>query len=781
MLRVRDNNHFRYKVYLAAPNPYDLMRKLLIIFFVSVRFMCAHGQTPVGTWSDHLKYNTSWAIASGDEEIYSSNGLSLLVYNKTLSDLRKLSRINGLSETGISAITWSEPKKMLIVAYLSGGIDLIYGRNIYYLSDIIRKSIPDMKIARAHAFGNYCYLCCSFGIVVVDLDKKEIHDTWKPASEAADNQVFDVAINDNVVYAATEQGLFSASLNDPGLSYYRSWKLNDRLPVPAGKYISVVSSGSRVFTCMSAEGGDKVYAADDNSTLLYSEPGVYVNSIDQSPEGFTISSGASIRVYNTDGSLLRIINSYGWGTPAAMQAVVEKNNVWIADAGAGLVKGTNMTEFTALTLPGPATNDAFHLTSLNGRTIVTAGGTSSAWNSLMRPLKISVFENNSWAQITSPAINDPMRALIDPADGNHFFVSSWGGGLLEYRDQIPVKQYDEKNSPLQASIPGTPSVRICGIAMDENRNLWITQSGVQGSLKVLKPDGTWITGFGTINAPIAGDLIIDRNGFKWIILPGGYGLYIFDDNKTPEIKSDDRAKVIQVRDDKKIASNVYSIAADMDGNIWTGTDQGPFIYSAPEEIFRDDYLAYRIRIPRNDGSNLVDYMLGTETITSIAIDGGNRKWIGTKNSGVYLLSSGGTNQLLNFNEENSPLLSNTINSISVDNKTGDVWIGSSKGLQSYRGNATEGGEKFSGVYSFPNPVREDYEGNLTITGLVRDTNVKITDVSGNLVFETISDGGSATWDLKNYRGKKVSTGVYLAFCSSPDGKQAIVTKILVIH
>ena len=173
-------------------------------------------------------------------------------------------------------------------------------------------------------------------------------------------------------------------------------------------------------------------------------------------------------------------------------------------------------------------------------------------------------------------------------------------------------------------------------------------------------------------------------------------------------------------------------------------------------------------------------MLKTETITSIAVDGANRKWLGTSGSGAYLLSPDGITQVKNFNEQNSPLLSNSIVTLAVENKTGEVWFGTSKGLQSVRGDATAGGEKFARVYTFPNPVREDFKGNVTITGLIRDTEIRVTDISGNLVYETVSDGGEATWNLTTYNGRRVATGVYLVFCASKDGSQSCVTKMLVI-
>jgi hypothetical protein len=317
--------------------------------------------------------------------------------------------------------------------------------------------------------------------------------------------------------------------------------------------------------------------------------------------------------------------------------------------------------------------------------------------------------------------------------------------------------------------------------MDKSNNLWITQSGVPGSIKALKPDGSWIINPLTIDAPDIGDIIITSTGQKWVILPRGYGLFVLDDNKTPEVFNDDRYRRLMVQDtENQPISFVYYLAEDLDGNIWIGTDQGPLIYYNPEKVFDIDLKASRIKIPRNDGTNLADYMLKTETITSIVVDGANRKWLGTSGSGAYLLSPDGTTQIKNFNEQNSPILSDSILSLSVDNKTGDVWFATSKGVQSYRGDATTGGEKFIKVYTFPNPVRESYTGNVTITGLLRDSQIRITDISGNLVYEMVSDGGEATWDLKTYNGRRVTTGVYLVFCASKDGSQSYVTKMLVI-
>jgi hypothetical protein len=309
----------------------------------------------------------------------------------------------------------------------------------------------------------------------------------------------------------------------------------------------------------------------------------------------------------------------------------------------------------------------------------------------------------------------------------------------------------------------------------------MTQTGVPGSIKILKPDGTWITNPVTIEAPTIGDIIITRSGYKWVVLPRGYGVFVLDDNNTPENFTDDRYKQMLIKDtENKVISTVYSISEDLDGNIWVGTDQGPAIYYNPQQVFDNDPRAFRVKVPRNDGTGLADYMLGTETVTSIAVDGANRKWLGTFSSGAYLLTPDGTTKLINYTEENSPLLSNTVVSLAVDQKSGEVWFGTAKGIISVRGDATLGGEEFKNVYSFPNPVRETFQGNVTITGLMRNTQIRITDISGNLVYQTVSDGGQATWNLKTYNGQRVSTGVYLVFCASEDGAKTFVTKMLVI-
>ena len=754
-----------------------------IVLLLSVT-LNMYSQTPVGSWSDHLIYNSISAVSAGTAEIYASTGSSILVYNKEYDELKKMSRITGLTETGISSINWSEENNTLLIAYISTNIDLIRDNRIYNIPDINRKYIPGKKsINRIRMNGKYAFLACSFGIVVVDILKNEIFDTWKPGSGSGTNEVWDLTFGSGKVYAATAAGVFAADLSNTGLAYFANWALLIDMPKPAGKYTAVVWSGNKLYANLSEpeSGGDYIYVYDGTAELFSYIPGTFNRSFEAAKNGFIITASSSVRHYGTDGVLVRAVSSSQWPDPDFSQAVEDGQEIWIADRKSGLLRYNNSNSLKSYTLPGPVTNNAFHITSADGKTIISGGGADVSWNNLWRSLQVSINEDNDWTGITSASVSDPMRSLIDPADKSHFFISTWGGGLLEYRNNILANQYSDANSPLQTIIPGRPYVRICGLAMDKEKTLWMTQSGVQGSIKGLKPDGTWIVNPLTIDALSIGDIVITERGDKWIVLPRGNGLFVLDDNDTPEAFGDDISKKIIVEDpDGDIIQNIYSLAEDVEGNIWVGTDQGPLVYYNPERVMEENLKAFRIKIPRNDGTDIYDYMLKTETITAIAVDGANRKWLGTSGSGAYLLSSDGTMLIRSYNVENSPILSDNITALSVDNKTGNVWFGTTNGVQSVRGDAVQGEEKFNNVYTFPNPVRRDFSGNVTIMGLIVNTQIKITDISGNLVYETESAGGEASWDLKTYNGQRVATGVYLVFCASSDGTQSCVTKMLVI-
>jgi hypothetical protein len=318
---------------------------------------------------------------------------------------------------------------------------------------------------------------------------------------------------------------------------------------------------------------------------------------------------------------------------------------------------------------------------------------------------------------------------------------------------------------------------------DDKGNLWVANAMVANSISVRKRDTTWV-GFpyyNQINADRFSDLHFSPYGSLWLILPGGEGLFVLDPGDNIDAMTDDRYKKIKPidRNGNSLPSDINALAFDRDGYLWLATTEGVLISYNSDKVFDNSTYFQKVKIP-DIVPGLAAYLLETEEITCINIDGGNRKWFGTLKSGVFLHSADGSDEIFHYTTKNSPLPSDNILDIKTHPTTGEVFITTDKGLVSYRGIATQPSDKFKKVYVYPNPVRPNFTGDIIITGLVENTNVKITDISGNLVYETTSLGGQASWDGRNLDGSRVATGIYLVFCSDKLGEQTAVTKLLFV-
>jgi ligand-binding sensor domain-containing protein len=489
-------------------------------------------------------------------------------------------------------------------------------------------------------------------------------------------------------------------------------------------------------------------------------------------------SGSGVNIYDDNfvNQGLLYTHAGAFSIEAAEAHLDENGNYWIADKTMGLLKQKDNSDVKRIVPNGPNTSSAFALDVQEGLTWVTSGGYGNYRSSAIFNYRENFEWKNVPSSITSPingsAISDLVSVVINPENTNQVFVGSWNAGLLEFNNGTLSQVYNAQNSVLDSVFFGITAVS--GMAFDQNNNLWVTSSYSTNILAVKTPSNNWynfsLPGLTSSNSEYK-KVIVDKNSFVWIVDAKNLKLLTFDYNNTFDNKNDDRAI------SPTTTAEMITLAEDLDGKIWFGTSQGVMVMYNPSNVFSGEAIS-PIYIQQDGQTQL---LLETERVNAIAVDGANRKWFGTQNSGVFLMSEDGSEEILHFTMDNSPIFSNNIYDIKINNKTGEVFIATEKGLISYKGTATEAQDDFTNVFVYPNPVREDYNGVIAIRGLVKDTDVRITDISGNLVSQTKSLGGQAIWDGKDLNGNRVQTGVYMVFNASPDGELSMAAKILFIH
>ena len=766
------------------------MNKVVSTLLLSLILKTLIAQIPVGSWRDHLPYSRCIKVVKIDNKIVVATDNNLFTYNTSDNSLEKLSKISGLSDMGISTMEYNPEKKMLLVAYANGNIDIIKGNIISNIADIKKKGMTgSKKVNHIFFLGNFAYMSFSFGIVVLDLERLEIKDTYMVGEAGSVYEVFSIIADNTSLYAATSKGIFKADINDPFLVDYNRWHRIVEIPNSTGKFDKLAMFQGKIIANYFGE-------ADNTDALYYLENNIWKsflpnakthkNELRVSGNWLLISGVNQGYTINQNFDITDNYDFYGFEYARPRSSMVDEDgNLWIADERSGLVtRPANVNHFASIYPKGPATKNVREMLWQNGTLYVTGGGTDVSWNNLFNRGELFRFSNESWTNVRNESVFDFTCIAPDPVDPAKVYIGSWGRGVFSYSGNELAANYTYSNSNLQTIIPGDNYVRIGGMVSDDAKNLWITNSGVNSPLVVRKADNQWKSfQLGSyLNVATMGTIHRDQSGKFWVVLPRGYGIFVFDANGTVDNESDDRyVKFKPISSIGDIINFIYFITSDNDGTVWVGSDHGVVVYSNPQNVFNGETAGVQPSIRRNDGTDIIDPLLGTETVNCIAVDGANRKWFGTEKGGSYLFSPDGTKQISHFNTDNSPLFSNSVKSIAIDGKSGEVFFGTDQGIISYRSNSTLANDDFTNVYVFPNPVREDYHGDITVTGLIADCSVKITDISGNLVYETKSLGGQAVWNGKTGGGRRVATGVYLVFCSNDDGSKTFVTKLLVIH
>ena len=765
------------------------MRVHLSYMIIGLGMLLAHplkGQITLGQWRTHLPYKYCNLVEATNDRVFCSATGGLFYYNLEDNSVEKISKIDGLSDNGVSAMRWSSELKTLILAYQNSNLDIIKDGRITNLPDIMKKQIPgDKSINDIYFLGQSAYLSTGFGIVLLNLEKEEISETYYIGDYGDALKVNQVTTDDTFIYAATDQGIRRGLLNDPFLVDFNAWETITNIPNANGAFNAIAFYKGALFASYAdpAEEQDLVYYNTDGGWNAYPYfTGDRCFEIINQGDFLTLVDDAGVNVINDGWLVVQLLQS---GKPRS-SSMDDNGDLWMADYGGGLITNQGGNKWSIIP-NGPGSTSVFDMAASGNILYAVQGGVSGSWNNLYTSATLETFKDEQWSEYTNLDARDLLSLAIDPADPGHVYAGSWGYGLLEFNNEQEDNRYTEGNSSLQSIIPGGDFIRIGGIAFDYLGNLWMTNTGVAEPISVFKTDGTWksfrvdnlISNYSAL-----GNILVTQSGHQWAIIPRGNGLFAMDNNQTIDDTSDDIYEKVNVVDKygKVITNDVRSFSEDRNGNLWLGTNQGILVIYSPYRLFTEGSVyAQEVLIPRGDGSGYADALLGTQIVTAIEVDGANRKWLGTSGGGVYLVSEDGLEQIHQFNTSNSPLLSNNITDISVDGISGEVFFGTGKGIISFKGDALEGSTIFDKVVVYPNPVRETYEGPVAIKGLVERTNVKIVDMGGNLVHETESMGGQALWDGTNFRGERVATGVYMIYLSNDDGSLSHVTKLLFIH
>jgi ligand-binding sensor domain-containing protein len=756
------------------------------IFLISVLLLCiVFGFSQENQlWQGYFSYNSIKDISQSTNQVYAAAENAYFKKDMVSNEEKTISTIEGLSGQNISQIYHSETFKKTIVGHVDGLITIVndIDGSIINVVDIINKaSVPSNKKKINH-FMEYqgdLYISTDFGISVYDLKLLEFGDTYYVGSGGSNIEIFQTTIFNGFIYAvANGYGLLKADINNPNLIDFAQW--------------SMVNSGNWLF--VEKKGVDLIAVGLSGGLFkIVNDSPVFVNSYSQTPLDMRCNSGylivttqSYVYIYNDQLiEITRIDSSPNLNVNFTCSTVIN-DKIFIGTTEKGLISSTisNPVLFENTTPNCPDRNRIFAVQSYSSGLWAVYGDYSIFYNPY--PLDyygVSKFDSSkNWTTFPYQDLfsaKSISRIVVNPNNENQVFFSSHYSGLLKFENDSPTTIYNASNSTFRTIAGQVPDdIRVNGSAFDKTGNLWVTNSLVDKELHVLKADGQW-QGYAltSLLQPLInslGRLTIDKNGTKWMATYRG-GLVGFNE------KYNNRCISISEGQDlgNLPTADVRVAAVDNKNKLWIGTAQGLRVLQNVDSFLTQNQPTTNAIIILED--NVAQELLYEQFITDIVVDGANNKWIGTAGAGVFYISSDGQKTFNIFTKENSPLPSNIIIDIDINAITGEVFIATEGGMVSYKGSSTKGAENLENVFAFPNPVRPEYNGLVSITGLMDKCNVKITDIEGNLVHEAISEGGTIQWDTTALGKYKVASGVYMVFVSSDDGAETKTKKIMIIR
>ena len=767
------------------------MIKRLLISLLFVLVLVSGSKASDDNWTLFPSYhNAKYCQVAGDKVYVLASG-ALYSYDKSDNEVRTYDKVTTLSDIDIVHIRYSSFIGALVIVYSNANIDILYDdESVYNIPDFRNKSMSDKTINGVDIQGSVAYLSTSFGVVVLDLGNLEFSNTYNTGLNTYCAYLFK-----GTLFCGTKTGMYACDTGKNMLDK-GNWVKKNNYFVKAicelGGVLYCYLDDYGIYTYNEVKNAlkDVIYNQGERYEYVYSNGNEIIASANKKTA--IIKSPADVSVYKNKGSSFvfkdggRLWDCRGYN--GILQCEIIDNA--IVDVSLPIIPNSPIRNFCE-----------YMRTTTAGKLLVVGGNINyfgESANDHAGTLMEYSFKDYEWVNFPEDTIKavtglkyiNVCSVCEDPKEPGHYFASSFANGLFEFRNGEFVNHYDYQNSILESAVPNNRNyVRVSSVIFDNDGNLWcVNTTNVADIVKVLKRDGEWVSlnykdieYMETMVKPY-----IDSRGWLWVIsLQGEPGLFCAKTNGTPFDTSDDQTRkwTHKFVNQDGLGYDIYQlfdIAEDKDGVIWVGTNIGVFVIDNPEKFF-DDGVFKQIKIARNDGTGLADYFMSGVFIKDIEVDGANRKWIGTSNNGIYLVSADGQETIHHFTTENSPLPSDCIESIAINNVTGEVFIGTDKGIAAYRSDATESATslKKENVYAYPNPVRADYSGNISIVGLTHGCNVKIVDVGGYLIDEGESNGGMYSWNGRNARGEKVASGVYYVLMYDSDGKESVATKILI--
>lgn len=774
---------------------------------------CPVKATNVDGWSNYFSYYDATDVIEVDGVLYSIMSGNLMAYDTRTTEVRHIDSILcGLSSKGIKFMGYSDSQHTLVLVYLDGNIDLYNVRTgeVHNMPHFRDNPDNDFSLNNINVQGDNALICTNEGVIAISVRDAVIKGRYPIGMTTAAIEF------DGKIYAALGTGkILVVDLLDNLFDKTR-WKVLAEKPVTdfcaMGDYLYIFCPYNS-HTKETLDHGIWALRKGKEMVLMTGAYPTYGRCAGDRVICYGKNFVVEIKADKPlDYKRVDISTPFNCVYPSA------DGGYWTSLSGTGLTHyvfadNTFVADSQPVNGGGPMYEMPYFL-RFEGDRLMMAVGILDPLEFDNRPFNASWLnpDTGDWEYFETPQNDGPWKhknhnfenvtsIAQDPFDANHHFVTSARQGLFEYRNGKIVAQYTE-GSPAGfirscSSTRSCDRVRTAGAVFDKDGNLFLANSGgssvIDTMIWCVKRDGTRV-GFyypDICNVTHLENSLIDRKGRLWFTqrrtagsLNGGF--LCMDFNGTIDNTKDDvytyRTKFTNQDGTAISFQQGIAIAEDRTGRIWLGTETGLYVVDNPDEWSSPDFLVTQVKVPRPDGI-YADYLLSGTTVTAIAVDGADRKWIGTAGDGVYLVSSDGVVLLHHFTRANSPLVSDDIWSIACHPTNGEVFIGTSLGLMSYHSDASESEESLSrdNLRVYPNPVRPDYSGPVILDGLVYDSDVKVVSTSGHVVAAGTSVGGTFTWDGRGPSGERVGSGIYYFMLASPDGKESAVAKVAVVR